>query len=226
MRALTRHLNRPGRHGVLALILLSLAMLATGFGPLALRRQCRTLTVTGPDSAPAGDRMTYSASPDVGRPFRWTVSAGRIDSGPPSSEIVVVGVYTGSVRVTAENPGCSNRASKTTDIISTPPCPSVSISCPEQVTKQERRSSAGEVSYKTTVTYTANVAGGDPDTTPTFNWTVSAGEIISGQGTPSITVDVSDLEPGTSVTATVDVGGYGGGCSTSSSCTTVIVGRR
>jgi hypothetical protein len=88
-----------------------------------------------------------------------------------------------------------------------PPCPTVSVSCPD----------TGTIGQP--VTFTANVSGGDTNVTPTFNWTVSAGTISSGQGTSSITVDTTGVAGGTTVTATVDVGGYGRECSTSSSCT-------
>lgn len=60
--------------------------------------------------------------------------------------------------------------------------------------------------------FTANVTGTDADIT--FNWSISAGGIESGQGTAVITV--GDLDGGT-VTATVDIGGLPPGCSTSSS---------
>ena len=68
------------------------------------------------------------------------------------------------------------------------------------------------------MTFTANVSGGGPHVTPTFNWTVSAGTISSGQGTSSITVDTTGVS-GT-ITATVEVGGYDRSCSASASCTT------
>jgi hypothetical protein len=55
------------------------------------------------------------------------------------------------------------------------------------------------------MTFTANVAGGTQQSV-TYNWTVSAGTISSGQGTPSITVDTTGLS-GQSVKATVDIGG-------------------
>src|SRR2546426_8367870 len=42
---------------------------------------------------------------------------------------------------------------------------------------------------------------------PTYHWTVSAGRIIDGQGTPSIRVDTNGLA-GQTLTATVSVGGY------------------
>ena len=68
------------------------------------------------------------------------------------------------------------------------------------------------------LTFTANVSGGDNDVTPTYNWSVSAGTISSGQGTSTIIVDTKEAG-GMTVTATVDVGGYSRECSTSHSCT-------
>jgi hypothetical protein len=85
-------------------------------------------------------------------------------------------------------------------------CPVVRVSCPDEVKEKE------------TLTFTANVAGGDQNVTPTFNWSVSAGTISSGQGTSSITAD-TDGVGGQTITATVDVGGYDRACSTSASCT-------
>lgn len=59
------------------------------------------------------------------------------------------------------------------------------------------------------------------DVTPTYNWTVSAGTIQSGQGTSTITVDTTGTG-GQTITATVDVGGFPRECSTSNSCTTSV----
>jgi hypothetical protein len=91
-----------------------------------------------------------------------------------------------------------------------PGCPTVNVTCPDQVEKD------------TPLTVTAIVSGGDPNVTPTFNWTVSAGTISSGQGTSSITVDTTGVDGGQFVTATVDIGGYSRECSTSSSCTSSV----
>ena len=90
-------------------------------------------------------------------------------------------------------------------------CPTVTVSCPD--TAKENLEGA--------LTFTANVSGGDPNVTPTFNWTVSAGTISSGQGTSSISVDTTGIG-GQTVTATVDVGGFSRECRTSNSCTTSI----
>jgi hypothetical protein len=90
-------------------------------------------------------------------------------------------------------------------------CPTVSVSCPDTAAEN----------LEDALTFTASVSGGDPSVTPTFNWTVSAGMISSGQGTSSIKVDTTGIG-GQTVTATVDVGGFPRECRTSNSCTTGI----
>ncbi|HEX8635338.1 MAG TPA: hypothetical protein VF703_14415 [Pyrinomonadaceae bacterium] len=90
-------------------------------------------------------------------------------------------------------------------------CPTVTVSCPDTAAEN----------LEDALTFTANVSGGDPNVTPTFNWTVSAGTISSGQGTSSIKVDTTGIG-GQTVTATVDVGGFLRECRTSNSCTTSI----
>jgi hypothetical protein len=75
------------------------------------------------------------------------------------------------------------------------------------------------------LTFTADVRGGASSVTPTYNWTVSAGSIKSGQGTSAIVVDTADTG-GQTITATVDVGGFDRKCSTSSSCTTAVAGKK
>lgn len=88
-------------------------------------------------------------------------------------------------------------------------CPAVKVSCPDSV----------EVGAD--LTFTASVSGGPSAVTPTYNWTVSAGSIKSGQGTSTIVVDTAGTG-GQTITATVDVGGYARECSTSHSCTTSV----
>lgn len=85
-------------------------------------------------------------------------------------------------------------------------CPAVRVSCADSGAEG---AAAG---------YSAEVSGGDPAVTPTFNWTVSSGSIESGQGTSAISVATAGLG-GSTITATVDVGGYSRSCSTSNSCT-------
>ena len=59
--------------------------------------------------------------------------------------------------------------------------------------------------------------------TPTYNWTVSNGTIASGQGTSTIDFDMSEVQGDSTVTATVNVGGFARECSTSSSCTSSVM---
>jgi hypothetical protein len=89
-------------------------------------------------------------------------------------------------------------------------CPTVRTSCPDTV-------KVGDP-----LTFTANVSGGDNNVTPTYNWSVSAGTISSGQGTSTIIVETQEAG-GMTITATVDVGGYDRECSTSHSCTTSVL---
>lgn len=91
-----------------------------------------------------------------------------------------------------------------------PDCPTVSVSCPDGV------------AVGAPITYTANVSGGDPNLSLTFNWSVSTGTIGSGQGTSSITLDSSGLADGTSITATVELGGAARKCPITASCTTAV----
>ena len=92
-----------------------------------------------------------------------------------------------------------------------PKCPTIKVTCPAKI-KQ------GDI-----LMLTAEVKGGDPDVTPTYNWTVSASSIESGQGTSSITISTADVKPGATITATIDVGGYDRECGYTSSCTTTII---
>ena len=94
-------------------------------------------------------------------------------------------------------------------IFDPPRCPTITVSCPDTP------------STDGSLIFTANVSGGDPNVTPTFKWTVSHGVITGGQGTFSITADISNVG-NEFVTATVDVGGYERyqpHCAMSASCT-------
>jgi len=74
------------------------------------------------------------------------------------------------------------------------------------------------------LTFTGNVSGGAQDNPLTYHWVVAGGEIIRGQGTPSIIVVVRNSLV-TSVTATLIIGGYDEDCmcSNTASFTTRVV---
>ena len=94
-----------------------------------------------------------------------------------------------------------------------PKCPVTKVTCPDSVDVKDK------------LKFTADVSGGDTNVTPTYNWTVSAGTIESGQGTSTIEVNTTGLEPDSTITATVELGGFSRDCgygSTAASGTTTI----
>ena len=94
-----------------------------------------------------------------------------------------------------------------------PGCPTTKVQCPDSVRKGEK------------LKFTADVNGGDSQVTPTYNWSVSAGLIESGQGTSTIEVSTKEVDEDSTVTATVDLGGYPRECpygSSAASCTTIV----
>ncbi|MBC7930623.1 MAG: hypothetical protein H7Z38_08650 [Rubrivivax sp.] len=89
-------------------------------------------------------------------------------------------------------------------------CPVIKISCMD---------SAG---CATSVTFTAEVSNAAAGANLSYNWTVSTGKITSGQGTNSITVDVTGLG-GTTVEATIRVTGLPGACEGKATCATNLI---
>ncbi|HKQ99332.1 MAG TPA: hypothetical protein VJT09_01590 [Pyrinomonadaceae bacterium] len=145
--------------------------------------------------------------------YSWRVSGGQLNGDGPNAtwdlSAAAPGTYTATVEVDNKlDNGCAAFTSTKVIVRECPPppivCPNVSIYCPDAVTLGQP------------VTFAANLSGGTPNITPTYNWTVSNGTIISGQGTPSIQVDTTGLG-GQSITATLSVEGYRLNCN--ASCT-------
>jgi hypothetical protein len=88
-------------------------------------------------------------------------------------------------------------------------CPTISVSCPSDWKDGEP------------LTFTATVSGGNPGVTATYDWVVSAGRIIDGQGSPSIRVDMTGFG-GQSPTGTVTVSGFDLACPAAASCSLII----
>lgn len=138
--------------------------------------------------------------------YRWDVSGGRLEgegtdvvwdlSGAPP------GVYNAAVTAEsgpADNPLCTAFTSTKVVVRTCPPprpvCPNITMSCPDV-------QQAGAP-----ITFTASISGGTAGVTPVYNWTVSPGTILSGQGTQTITVDTAGLA-GQPISAAVEVAGY------------------
>jgi hypothetical protein len=85
-------------------------------------------------------------------------------------------------------------------------CPRITVKCP-----------TADVQQGVPLTFTASISGGTPHALYTFNWTISAGTISSGQGTSTITLDTTGLG-GQNITVTVEVGGVPQPCAKSESC--------
>jgi hypothetical protein len=149
--------------------------------------------------------------------YTWSVTGGRLSGEGRSVAWDLAGVANGTYTATVEvNDGNQHTAGGSAVVtvrdcdncVKPVVCPTVAVSCPDNVPVGQP------------ITYTASVTGGD-NLTPTYNWSVSAGTISSGQGTSTITVDTTGLG-GQSVTATVSVGGADPSCSTTASCTTSV----
>jgi hypothetical protein len=158
---------------------------------------------------PDGDTLLYT----------YSTTGGRIVGDGPNATLDLSGAQPGTYTVTVEvDDGCGCVAfSSTTVTVDRCICEEIPVVCPTV-----RVSCPDSVPVGSPITFTASVEGGDTSVTPTFNWSVSAGTITSGQGTSSITVDTTGIG-GQTVTATVDVGGYGAECRASNSCTTSVL---
>jgi len=155
----------------------------------------KTIGVTTSASDPENDVLTYN----------YTVSGGRIVGQGAKVDWDLSGARPGTYTITtAVNDGCGVCGKTDTrtvtveeckDCIKVCDCPTLDINGP-----------SGTTNPGSPMTFTATTSGD-----VTYNWSVSAGTISSGQGTSSITVDTTGLA-GQTVTATVELGGLDPNC--------------
>lgn len=137
--------------------------------------------------------------------YNYTVSGGRIVGQGANVNWDLSGVRPGTYTITAGvDDGCGVCGKTQTQTITVrecadcrvPPCecPTLSVTGPSSAVR------GGE-----DMVFTANVNGGSCN--PTYNWSVSAGTITSGQGTPVIHVSTNAGMAGSNITATIEVGG-------------------
>jgi hypothetical protein len=157
-----------------------------------------TVNVATKASDPENDPLVYN----------YTVSGGRIIGTGANVQWDLSSTHAGTYTITTGvDDGCGICGKTNTQTITVRDCPDCKVpcSCPTlTVTGPSEVVRPGQP-----LTFTANVSGGENNT---YNWTVSAGTISSGQGSPSITVDTTGLPGGTNVTATVDLGGTDPAC--------------
>ena len=150
------------------------------------------VTTTAVD--PENDVLTYN----------YTVSGGRIVGTGANVSWDLTGTNPGTYTITAgvdDSCGvCGQTQTKTITVkecncVLVCVCPTLTVTGPPSVTVP------GD-----TMTFTANVSGGNGEAV-TYNWTVTSGTIIEGQGTPVVRVATTPEMAGGNVTATVNIGG-------------------
>jgi hypothetical protein len=186
------------------------------FVPLSLNLTADSSVVSAcPGEGTSSSRVQLNAKLNApsGNPirYRWSTSAGRIDAEGTTVTWDLSGLEPGYYQAfvhadTNNGEGVCEALSSTTVLVNRcaprPVCPTAVIICPENIVAD------APLTFSTTVT------GGLAGVAPRYNWTLSAGRIVEGQGTSSITVDTTGLT-GQTVKATVSIGGYNLDCSAS-----------
>lgn len=174
-------------------------------------------------------RITANAVSPGGYPikYKWSTDSGVISGDGPVVTWNLAGLTPGyhkaSLDIQSVGAEGSCQAFSSVSVLVNPcptvrpVCPAIEISCPTTVAIDQP------------ITFTSNYSGGVPaNVTPAYNWTVSAGTIIQGQGTSTIKVDTTGLG-GQTVRATLSMGGYNLECSADCAVTIPLpklVGRR
>src|SRR5215510_2761865 len=152
-------------------------------------------------------QLNARATSPAGNPikYKWSISTGQIIGEGAAVTWDLSGVAPGTYKALVEvETGTTDAAceafSSTTVVISPcappqPVCPNMDIVCPTNVVPDQP------------LTFSSRLVGGISAGTPSFNWTVSAGTIIEGQGTDTIKVDTTGLA-GQTVRASLSMGGY------------------
>ena len=177
--------------------------------PLSLSLTADSNIVSACDAGGAPQvKLTANAVSPGGYPikYRWTTSAGTISGEGPVVTWNLAGLKPGyhkaSLDIQSVGSDASCQAFTSVSVLVNPcvavqpVCPAVEIVCPTNVGMDQP------------LTFSSRLAGGVPaNVSPVYNWTVSAGTIISGQGTDTIKVDTAGLA-GQTVRASLSVGGY------------------
>jgi len=179
---------------------------------LSLTADSNIVTACADGGAPRVKLMAKAVSPG-GYPikYRWTTSAGTIIGEGAEVTWNVAGLKPGyhKASLDIQSVGSDNSCQAFSSVsvlvnpcaVVQPVCPNIEIVCPTNIGIDQP------------LTFTSNVIGGsNPANSPVYNWTVSAGSIIEGQGTNTIKVDTRGLA-GQTVKASLAMDGYNLVCS-------------
>lgn len=155
-------------------------------------------------------QLTAAAVSPNGNPiqYKWTTTGGTISGEGPQVTWNLAGLKPGYHKasldiVSTGSDGVCQAFSSVTVLVNAcaacapvrPVCPAIAVTGP---------TTAG---VDQPVTFTSTYNGGTPGITPVYNWTVSAGTIIEGQGTDRIKVDTKGYA-GQMIRASLSLGGY------------------
>lgn len=174
---------------------------------LSLTADSNVVTACADGGAPRV-KLTANAVSPGGYPikYRWTTSAGTVVGEGPVVEWNLAGLTPGyhkaslDIQSVGSDGSCQAFSSVSVlvnpCVVVQPVCPAIEIVCPTDIAMGQP------------ITFTSRLTGGVPaNTNVVYNWTVSAGTIIQGQGTETIKVDTAGLG-GQTVRASLSVGGY------------------
>lgn len=138
--------------------------------------------------------------------YRWSTSGGTINGDGATVTWDLTGLKPGyhkaslDIQTSGAEGECHAFSSVTVLVnpcpVIPPVCPNIEIVCPTNIGIDQP------------LTFTSRATGGTPSITPVYNWTVSAGTIVEGQGTNTIKVNTTGLA-GQTVRASLSMGGYG-----------------
>ena len=174
---------------------------------LSLTADSNIVTACADGGAPKV-RLTANAVSPGGYPIKyiWTTSDGTIIGEGPVVSWNLAGLKPGyhkaslDIQSIGSDGSCQAFSSVSVlvnpCVVVQPVCPAIEIVCPT------------DVALGQPITFSSRLTGGVPaNTNAAYNWTVSAGTIIQGQGTDTIKVDTTGLG-GQTVRASLSVGGY------------------
>lgn len=166
----------------------------------------KTISVATSASDPENDVLTYN----------YTVSGGRVVGTGANVQWDLSTAQAGTYTITTGvDDGCGICGKTDTKTIRVEECPDcyTPVECPACATISID-GPAGITSPGSNMTFTATASGAT-----SYNWTVSRGTIVRGQGTPSITVSTSEADADQTVTASLEVA-FGDRPGTCPSCQT------